>query len=32
MSAAENIFLGELPRKSFGRVDWKTLHDRAARS
>ncbi|MGY6695653.1 MAG: ATP-binding cassette domain-containing protein [Roseinatronobacter sp.] len=25
MSAAENIYLGELPQKSFGRVDWKTL-------
>lgn len=25
MSAAENIYLGELPLKSFGRVDWKTL-------
>jgi ABC-type sugar transport system ATPase subunit len=25
MSAAENIYLGELPRKSLGRVDWKTL-------
>ncbi len=29
MSAAENIYLGELPRKSFGRVDWKTLEDRS---
>ncbi|MCB8839941.1 sugar ABC transporter ATP-binding protein [Aurantimonas sp. VKM B-3413] len=29
MTAAENIFLGELPRKRFGRVDWKTLHARA---
>ena len=26
MSVAENIYLGELPRKSFGRVDWKTLY------
>ena len=26
MSVAENIYLGELPRKSFGRVDWATLH------
>ena len=26
LSVAENVFLGELPRKSFGRVDWKTLH------
>lgn len=25
MSAAENTYLGELPQKSFGRVDWKTL-------
>jgi len=25
LTVAENIFLGELPRKSFGRVDWKTL-------
>lgn len=29
MTAAENIFLGELPTKSFGRVDWKTLFARA---
>jgi len=28
LSVAENIYLGELPRKSFGRVDWKTLTDR----
>lgn len=27
LSVAENIYLGELPRKSFGRVDWKTLYD-----
>ncbi|MEP3279854.1 MAG: sugar ABC transporter ATP-binding protein [Stappiaceae bacterium] len=26
LSAAENIYLGELPRKSFGRVDWEKLH------
>lgn len=25
LSVAENIYLGELPRKSFGRVDWNTL-------
>ncbi len=25
LSVAENIYLGELPRKSFGRVDWATL-------
>ncbi|MBD3678692.1 MAG: sugar ABC transporter ATP-binding protein [Rhodobacteraceae bacterium] len=25
LSVAENIFLGELPRKSFGRVDWDKL-------
>lgn len=25
LSVAENIYLGELPRKSFGRVDWGTL-------
>ena len=25
MTAAENIYLGELPRKSFGRVDWPKL-------
>jgi ribose transport system ATP-binding protein len=24
---AENIFLGELPRKSFGRVDWAKLYE-----
>ena len=29
MSAAENIYLGELPRKAFGRVDWKTLEERS---
>jgi len=29
MSAAENIYLGELPRKSLGRVDWKTLEERS---
>lgn len=29
MSAAENIYLGELPVKSFGRVDWKTLYAKA---
>ena len=29
MSAAENIYLGELPRKSFGRVDWATLSKRS---
>ncbi|MBT8415922.1 MAG: sugar ABC transporter ATP-binding protein [Silicimonas sp.] len=28
LSVAENIWLGELPRKSWGRVDWKTLYDR----
>ncbi|MBD1549425.1 sugar ABC transporter ATP-binding protein [Roseibium aggregatum] len=28
LSVAENIYLGELPRKSFGRVDWKTLYER----
>ncbi|GGD25145.1 sugar ABC transporter ATP-binding protein [Sinisalibacter lacisalsi] len=27
LSVAENIFLGELPRRSFGRVDWQTLYD-----
>ncbi|OSQ43122.1 sugar ABC transporter ATP-binding protein [Thalassospira sp. MCCC 1A01428] len=26
MSVAENIFLGELPRKNFGMVDWKKLY------
>ncbi|MBE0414097.1 sugar ABC transporter ATP-binding protein [Yoonia sp.] len=26
LSVAENIFLGELPRKSFGRVDWAKLY------
>jgi ribose transport system ATP-binding protein len=29
MSAAENIYLGELPTRSFGRVDWKTLYAKA---
>jgi len=28
LSVAENIYLGELPRKSFGRVDWATLFAR----
>ncbi len=27
LSVAENIFLGELPRKSFGRVDWGKLYE-----
>jgi ABC-type sugar transport system ATPase subunit len=27
LSVAENIFLGELPVKRFGRVDWKKLYD-----
>ncbi len=27
LSVAENIFLGELPRKGFGRVDWQKLYD-----
>ncbi|MDF0600204.1 sugar ABC transporter ATP-binding protein [Psychromarinibacter sp. C21-152] len=26
LTVAENIFLGELPRKSLGRVDWQTLY------
>lgn len=26
LSVAENIYLGELPRKSFGRVDWTMLY------
>jgi len=29
LPVAENIYLGELPRKSFGRVDWDTLNTRA---
>lgn len=29
MSVAENIYLGELPRQSLGRVDWKTLYANA---
>src|SRR6056297_3079776 len=28
LSVAENIYLGELPLKSFGRVDWSTLYER----
>ncbi len=28
MTVAENVFLGELPKKRFGLVDWKTLHQR----
>ncbi|GAB4524818.1 MAG: sugar ABC transporter ATP-binding protein [Roseibium sp.] len=26
LTVAENIYLGELPRKSFGRVDWQQLY------
>ncbi|MEL7300559.1 MAG: sugar ABC transporter ATP-binding protein [Pseudomonadota bacterium] len=26
LTVAENIYLGELPRRSFGRVDWPTLY------
>ncbi|WP_269583279.1 sugar ABC transporter ATP-binding protein [Roseibium sp. Sym1] len=26
LTVAENIYLGELPKKSFGRVDWQQLH------
>jgi ribose transport system ATP-binding protein len=26
LSVAENIYLGQLPRRSFGRVDWPELH------
>lgn len=28
LSVAENVYLGELPRKSFGRVDWVTLYEK----
>ncbi len=28
LSVAENIYLGELPRKSFGRVDWASLAEK----
>ncbi|WGH79609.1 sugar ABC transporter ATP-binding protein [Jannaschia ovalis] len=28
LTVAENIYLGELPRKRFGMVDWTTLFDR----
>jgi ribose transport system ATP-binding protein len=28
LSVAENVYLGELPRKRFGRVDWSTLYAR----
>jgi ribose transport system ATP-binding protein len=28
LTVAENVYLGELPRRSFGRVDWRTLFDR----
>ena len=31
LSVAENVYLGELPRKSFGRVDWATLYARTNR-
>ncbi len=30
LTVAENIYLGELPRKSFGRVDWATLYVNSA--
>jgi ABC-type sugar transport system ATPase subunit len=32
LSVAENIYLGELPKRSFGRVDWGTLYDGPTRS
>ncbi len=28
LSVAENVYLGELPKRSFGRVDWAKLFDR----
>ena len=28
LSVAENVYLGELPKKSFGRVDWDKLYAR----
>ena len=28
LSVAENIYLGELPHRSFGRVDWNVLNER----
>ncbi|WP_417708399.1 sugar ABC transporter ATP-binding protein [Roseibium aggregatum] len=31
LTVAENIYLGELPRKSFGRVDWPKLHEQTNR-
>jgi len=31
LTVAENIYLGELPRKSFGRVDWATLAENTNR-
>ncbi len=30
MSVAENVYLGELPRKRFGFVDWATLREKTA--
>jgi len=30
LSVAENIYLGELPKRSFGRVDWATLYRKSA--
>ena len=30
LTVAENIYLGELPRKSFGRVDWAMLYANSA--
>ncbi|MDQ0317818.1 sugar ABC transporter ATP-binding protein [Amorphus orientalis] len=30
LTVAENIYLGELPRKGFGLVDWSTLYARTA--
>lgn len=27
LSVAENIYMGELPKRSFGRVDWTRLYD-----
>jgi ABC-type sugar transport system ATPase subunit len=28
LSVAENVYLGELPRRSLGRVDWATLYEK----
>lgn len=32
LSIAENVFLGRLPRKAMGRVDWRNVYEQAAQA